>query len=805
METLLRDLAFAWRSMARRPGPTLLAVLTFALGIAASTAMFSVVDAVLLRPLPFPEPERIVSVYAENPQWAEHPTLSDFADRGSWSYPELRALREGGAPVLEGVAMAVSGNAVLYGEGEPQSIPVGYTTADLFARVLRVTPLAGRVFDEEDERAGGDVALLTEGFWHTRYGGDPGVVGTTVQFGTTPVTIIGVLPEDAQPAGFDVEAWSLLDGHDNWGNHWTHAIGRLASGVSVAQAETRLSSTIAAALPAGHDVHGVNLFPLQAEETRGVRGPLSLLAAAAFVLLLVACGNVAVLLIGAAIDRQQELAVRSALGAGRGRLIRQLLTESVALAGSAAVVGVALTGAATRAFVLLAPGNVPRIADAGVDGRALAFAVTISVACGIAFGLIPALGFSRADLRQTVSSSTRGATGSRGRVQALVVVAELALATVLLVGGGLLARTVLALNAADPGFAASQTLGLRLSIPFSRILSDVEGDSSRVAAADAFYRTLMDELEAVPGVTSVGMTSNLPLSPDRGNNDITAEGLDEQILAERRFVSANYFDVMGIAIVQGRAFDANDDRPDAPVQVVISEGLANRLWPDGSAVGRRFGYWGGEGRVIGVAADIRDEEMRSGTTFSFYAARRQAGQLGGSFVIRTGLDPQSLVPAIRARVRAIHPDIAIISAQPLTDLIAEQLAAERYRARLVLVFSVLAAVFALMGIYGVTSRSVAARTRELGIRKALGAPGSGIMGLVLGQAVRLALAGAIGGIIVSLIATRLIEAYLWGVPRTDPLTLAGIAGLLGIASILAALAPGRRASRVDPMEALRME
>lgn len=804
LENFFHDLRHARRTMLRRPGPTLLAVLMFGLGIAASTAMFSVVDAVLLRPLPFPDARAIVSVYTRNDAWQDHPSLSEFAERGWLSYPEFEALSEvEGA--LEGLAVLSAGGAVLYEGDEPERIPVGYTTPDLFSKVLKVTPLHGRVFTEEDDRTDRRVAVLTEGFWQRRFGGDPAVIGTALRFGDSPVTIIGVIPQEAAMHGWPVDAWSLIgSGDGNWANHWLRAIGRLSPGVSRPQAEARLAAGIGAALPAGHDAHGIRLFDRHADETQGVRGALALLSVAALVLLLVACGNVAALLVGAAIDRQQELAVRSALGAGRGRLIRQLLTESVLLSGIAALVGVALTVAVMRGLVLLAPDSVPRVAEASVNLRVLGFAVAISVLFGIVFGLIPALAYSRADLRRAMTTTARGSTGSSGRLQATVVVAELALATVLLVGGGLLGRTVLALNAADPGFAVSETLGLRLSIPFSQALSGLEGDA-RVEAADAYYRRLLDGVGEVRGVRAAGMTDVLPLSPDRGNNEIMAEGLTEPLLAERRFVSANYFTLMDIRIVDGRTFEETDDRPDAPLHVIVSEGLARRAWPDGSAVGRRFNYWDREGVVIGVAADIRDEDVRSGTAFAFYVPRRQAGQLGGSIVLRTDGDPVSVIPALRQRIREIDPGIAVIAATPLSDLLREDIAAERYRARLVLIFSALAGLFAVMGIYGVTARSVAARTRELGIRKALGAPRAGILGLVLGQAVRLAMVGAGLGVLISLLVTRGIEAYLWGVPRTDALTLLGIAALLGAASVLAALAPGRRAARIDPNQALRME
>ncbi|HEX6133208.1 MAG TPA: ABC transporter permease, partial [Longimicrobiales bacterium] len=583
---MVQDIRHALRGMRRRPATAVLAVVTLGLGIAASTAMFSVLDTVLLRPLPYPEPEQVVSIYTRNPQFAGHPTLGFAAARGSFSYPEFRAVREGAAGILEGAALVMTSGAVIYGAGEPERIPLGITNPDLFARVLRVAPAVGRVFTEEDERSGASVVLLTEGFWRMRFGGDADVVGTTLRFGDQPFEIIGVVPHEAHVTGADVDAWVLQQPNENWGDHNTGGVARLARGVSIEQASERLSAMLGAALPAGHAQHGVNLFPRHADETRTASGPVWLLAIASIVLLAVACGNVTVLLVGSAIDREQELAVRAALGAGRGRLIRQLLTESVMLGGAAAGLGTLLAYGATRVLTLLAPPGVPRIGDASVDLRVLLFAAGTGIVCSILFGLVPALRFSRTDLRSSTSVATRGSTAARSRVQGALVVSELALATLLLVGAGLLVRTFLALNALDPGFAADATLAVRLTAPSSRIAPVADSDSARIAAVSALYDRVAEELESVPGVTGVALTSNLPLSPDRSNNDVTLEGYDEAVLAERRFVSADYFDVMGIRIVEGRTFLESEDRPAAIGTVIISEGLARRAYPDGSAVGR---------------------------------------------------------------------------------------------------------------------------------------------------------------------------------------------------------------------------
>jgi putative ABC transport system permease protein len=805
MDEVLQNLRFAARSMTRRPLQTLLAAGTLALGIAASTAMFSVVDAVMLRPLPFPEPERVVSVYLTNPELAGHPTLGVAADRGWFSYPEFRALRDVEG-VLDGLAPLATGGAVLYDDGEPERVPMGLTNAELFTRVLRVPPLFGRVFNDEDEAARANVVVLTEGFWRRRFGADAEVVGRTVRLGDTPFEIIGVVAQEARLAGYDVDMWRVIGADDNWGNHWLTAIGRLAPGVTREQAMPRLTAGFRAAAPPDHAGHGVNLFARQDDETRTVRGALLLLVGGALLLLAVACANVTALLVGAAIDREQELAVRAVLGAERGRIIRQLLTESTVLSLTAAAVGVLLAAAATRALVLLAPAELPRVAEATVDVRALGFAVGVSLLCGIIAGMLPALGFSRTDLRRSASLTTRGTTAARGRLQAAVVVGELALATMLLVGAGLLTRTVLALNTVDPGFAANETLGVRISVPLSRLVAEDADDGARLAAADEFYRSVAEQLAEIDGVRDVALTSVLPLSPDRSNNAVAGEGVEERPVAERRFVTPNFFDVAGIRFVEGRAFTAADDVQDAPGTVVISHGLARALWPRESALGKRLTYWGDrETRVVGVVEDIRDEELSSSTTLAFYVPRRQAGQLGGTFLLRTDGDPVRVIPQVRERVRRVHDAIAIIAAQPMRELIAEQTAAQRYRARLIFVFAALAALFSMMGVYGVTARRVARRTREMGIRMALGAEARDVLAMVVRSAAGLALLGAILGIVGALAGTRLIASYLYGVAPTDPVTIFAVAALLLLAGTAAALGPALRAASVDPADALRSD
>jgi putative ABC transport system permease protein len=819
MERLLQDIRFGARFMIRRPSVTALAVLTLGLGIAASTAMFSVVDAVLLRPLPFPDPDELVSIYPTNPGLAGHPSLGDLAERGTFSGPELGALHADSRDVLSGLALlrppGPQGMIARAGDGEPERIRLGGTNADLFARVLRVKPILGRVFSDADEASDDPLILITEGFWRRRFGADPGVIGSTIYFEENPRTVIGVLPESADLPGYPVEAWTLWGLDEYWSDHGLRAMGRLAPGVDPHQAAGRLSSVLADALPADHagwtgargsGTHAINVFRLKADEARGVRGSLWLLSCAAVVLLLVACANVAGLLVSSGIDRKQEMALRAAMGAERGRLVRQLLVESGLLALLAALAGVLLALGGTRALVLLAPDGVPRIEEAVIDPRALAFAVSLSVACGLMFGLAPALGVSRRGLHGSSGSRSRG-TGNT-RLQSVLVVTELALATLMLVGAGLLGRTFLALDRVDLGFAASRTLALGVTTPDRRLFGgvDMADAAARNAAVESYYRTLIEPIEALPGVRGVAITSNLPLAPDRSNNEVEPEGYDgPTLVAERRFVSPNYFPVIGLRLNEGRAFTPQEDQPGAEGKVVVSESLARAAWPGQSAIGKRFRYWEQDNVVVGVAADIRDEDVQSGTALAFYAPRLQAGQPGGRMVIAVAGDPTALIPAVRERVREADGATFINLLRPLSDFASEQIAGQRYRARLIVVFSTLATLFSLLGVYGITTRSVAARTRELGIRTALGARRDGLVAVVLGQALRLAVVGGVIGVGVSFVVTRSIETYLWGVEPTDPISLLGAGLLLAVAAVLSALGPALRAGRADPMQALKAE
>jgi predicted permease len=812
LDGVLRDVRHAARSIVRRPTQSLLLCCTLALGIGASTTMFSVLDAVLLRDLPFPDPDEIVSVYVTNPHLERHPTLGGRAERGLLSYPEFRALREHAAGVLNGIALLRGGSGGVITRvagGEPELVRVGGTTPELFERVLRVAPLAGRLFWGAE--VPDDGVLITEGFWRRRFGSDPAAVGSTIHFEETPRTVVGVVPEEASLPGYPVEVWTLWGADEEWSDHQLTAIARLATGMTFEGAAERLSAALIASLPAEHDgAHGVHVLPRKKDEARGVRAQLGLLALGALLLLAVACANVAALMVSAGLERERELMVRTALGAERGALVRQLVAESVLLGLVSAGLGALLASGGTRAVVLLAPEGVPRMAAASVDGRALAFAIALALASALVFGLLPALRVVGRGRTLGLGSAARGRAAGYGRAQQTLVALELALATVLLVGAGLLGRTLHALNNVDLGFAATETLALRVTAPSARLFAGVNmrDVDARAAALEQFYDPLVEGIRALPGVRGVAITSDLPLTGDRGSDSVRPEGYDgPELVAERRFVSHDYFAVMGMRLVEGRAFSEAEDRPSAEPKVVISESLARAAWPAESPIGKLIDLTHSEvpASVVGVAADVRDEDVQVGSVLAYYLPRRQTGFLGGSIVIRAEDDPAELAPAVRARIREVDPSVVVNFANPLSELAAEQITSQRFRARLIVVFSSLEVLLSLVGVYGVTARAVAARRRELGVRSALGAARSGLMRLVLVQAAVLAGVGTGGGIVLVLLVQRGIEGYLWGVEPYDPLTLSAAAALTGVACILSALGPALRASRIDPVEALRAE
>jgi putative ABC transport system permease protein len=807
--TMIEDARFAMRAARRRPGPYVMAVLTCALGIGAGTAMFSLVDTVLLRPLPYPDPERIVSVYPTIEEWRDHPTLSAFWDRASWSYPEYVDWR-GEQRSFTQAAVYGSSTVTLTGSGEPVRVGVGRASGELFA-MLGAAPVLGRGFAEEEGVRGERVVVLTHGFWQSRFGGARDVIGQTVRLSGVARTIVGVLPARFQLTGLDAVAWTPIDGQEvaQRDNHNLRMIARLAPGAGIERAQDE-TSRILEALTRSHreseTTHRAHLVPRLDDETRQVRTPLLILLAASVLLLAVACVNVAALLLGLGIDREHELIVRGAIGADRGRLVRQLVTESLVLAAAGGAAGVLLALLLTNGLVLLAPAGVPRIDAVRLDGRVLTVALAASCGVGVLFGLLPALALTGADL----AGRMRGArsTGRRHRLHAGLVVAQVALATVLLLGAGLLARTLAKLDAVDPGFDPEGVLTVRIAPSYQQFTDGGDFDASRF---DQYHAELETALRRVPGVAAVGITSSLPYSGDRAGNGIEPEGYvpspGEVVVASRYTVSANYMDLMRMRIVEGRGFTAADDRADAAKVTIVTENLARRFWPGESPLGRDITFWGGTFTIVGVVADVRDRSLSEGDDVRYYMPRRQLPGQGGSFVLRAAasIDPLSLASDLRRAVWSVDPAVPVTSVMLLTERIADSLSEQRYRARLMGVFGVLAVLLSTLGIYGVTGSAVASRTREIGVRSALGQPRGGALALVLRQGVMLALAGVAAGLLAGVAAARVLASFLYDTRTADPLTLALVALALTVLAGLASLAPSLRAARIEPIVALRSE
>ncbi len=809
-DRLRQDLRFAGRAAARRPGPYLLALFTCAVGIGASSAMFSITDTVLLRPLPYPDADRVVSVYPTIPAWRGHPTLGSVWDRASWSYPEFEDWRTE-QTVFAQAAVYGTGAVALSGKGEPARIDIAAASSGLFA-MLGAPPLLGRdIADADGAEGSSPVVVLTWGFWQTHFGGDRDVIGKELRLNDAPYVIVGVLPARFQLTGVDAELWLSITGsdRDNRDDHSLYMLARLAPGVTLARANQE-TERILRALSAKHGpgnniVHGANVVPRLADATRKVRTPLLILMAAAVLLLVVACVNVAALLLGLGIDREQELVVRGAIGAGRGRLVAQLLTESLLLALVSGAAGVLVAWLATKALVLLAPPGVPRMGDVRLDGRVLGFAALVSALVGVAFGLVPALSLTG----RSLAGRLRGArtTHTRHWLHGTLVASQLALSTILLLGAGLLLRTLLELAAVDPGFDPGGVLGVRVSPVFSQFMVGGKFDRARY---DQLFARIGDALAATPGVQATAITSTLPFGGNRANNDFEAEGYaaspGELMAAERNFVSGNYMSLMRMRLIEGRLFNDSDDRIDAAPVAIITQNLARRYYPDG-AVGRHFKFWAGDFLIVGVVGDVRDRQLDVGDEMRFYIPRGERPGQGGSFVLRleSGVRAAALTPLLRERIWSVDPDVPITSIVPLTERIADSLVEQRYRARLMGVFAALSVLFAFLGIYGVTSRSVASRRREIGIRMALGERKTSVMGLVIGQGVRLAVSGVMIGLLGGAASSRVLRAFLYGTSPLDPLTLALVGASLTTLAVLASFAPSLRAASVDPMTALRMD
>jgi putative ABC transport system permease protein len=802
MERLIQDLKFGFRMLTKSPGFTAVIVLALAIGIGATTAIFSVVNAILLRPLPYGDPDRIVMV------WMDNPKLNLDQDFHSYTnYADYRDQNQ----TFDEVAAFNDRSFNLTGTGEPERLVGAWSTANLF-RVMGTDPTLGRVFTTEEEEPGKDlVVVLSHAVWQRRFGGASDIIGQQISLNGVNRTVIGVMPDQFRFPRKETELWVPLAINQNLRNARTafflKAVGRLKPGVGLDQAKADME-TIASRLREydGLSTYGVNLVGLHEQVVGNVRPALLVLLGAVAFVLLIACANVANLLLARAAVREREISIRSALGAGRGRIIRQLLTESLLLSLAAGALGLVLAVWGLDVLVALSPQDIPRLDQIRIDGRVLAFTMLVSLLTGFVFGLAPALQASKPDLNESLKEGGRGSTGGihGTRVRNLLVVSEIALSLVLLIGAGLMIRSFQRLQEFNLGFNPDRLLTLNVRLAGSQY--------SQPERVTSFFDQLLQRIESLPGVESAGAVSSVFLSKTPNSTTFSLEGRPdpppaEDIEVPYDSISPNYFRVMGIPLLKGREFDHRDAQA-APGVVIINDTFARMYFPDEDPVGKRFKYRGDDNpwlTIVGVVGDMRrtgfDSEVRPET----FLPHTQNPSGGLTILVRASTDPASLVGAIRSQVSEIDPNQAIYGVKTMDQWLGEMISQRRFNMLLLAIFAGVALVLAAVGIYGVISYSVTQRTHEIGVRIALGAARRDVMRLVVGQAARLAVIGLGAGLVTAFALTRLMTSLLYGVSATDPLTFAVIPFVLAAIAMLSSYIPARRAAKVDPMIALRYE
>jgi putative ABC transport system permease protein len=796
-----QDVRYALRTLRGRPTFLLAVVFALALGIGASTAIFTVVNSVLLRPLPFAEPHRLMYlIESKLPQFPEFSVAPG-------NFLEWQAQ----SSTFE--SMAAYGNRAfdLTGAGEPERFRGDRATVNLFS-LLGVRPVIGRDFRPEEDTPGGPpVVLLSYGLWQRRFGGDRSVVGRVISLNGLNHTVVGIMPAAMQALRPDTALWVPMAfterERQQYGSHFLRAIGRLKPGVSLAQAGADLE-TIARRLEAEHPEEDkgwrVLAAPLDRYYVRNVRPALLILLGAVGLVLLVACANVANLFLARGMGRQKELAIRSALGAGRARILRQLLTESVVLAIVGGSVGLGLAHWLLRALLALAPAALPRAANIGLDLPAVTFALALSTLTPLLFGLLPSLQVSRTDLSDALNAGGRtGHAGIRRRTRRALIITEIALATILLVGSSLLVRSFNRLQQVDPGFIPSQAVIANLALP--------ERKYPEPADAYRFYHQLIERVSHLPGARAAGVTASLPFVSDYVGS-VTIEGrppVAPTDLPPTNYysVSPDYFRAMGIRLLRGRLF-TEQDGPGAPRVGIINETFPKRLFPGEDPIGKRVKVSMGHEEwqeVVGIVADTKHYSLTRDTTNQFYEPYGQLSFSIMTLVVRTDSTPAGVAPALRDAVRALDPDLPIGQLRALDDLLAQSIGPQRFSALLLGTFAASALFLAVIGLYGALAYAVGQRTLEIGVRMALGAQSGNVLWMFLREGLSLALAGAAVGLAGALVLTRLMTAMLFGIEPTDPATLTLAPLALVVVALLASLIPAYRAMRTNAVMALRGE
>jgi predicted permease len=809
MENLLQDLRYGFRLLWKTPTFTVIAVLALGLGIGANTAIFSIVNAVLLRPLPYHDPEQLVQIWDNFRQlklekiWISIPEYVDYGKQTS-------LFSQTAAYDTWDINVATGGSA-------PERVKGILATASLFP-MLGVNADVGRVFNEEEDKPGSNqVVVLSHGYWQRRFGGDRGVVGKTLNFDGKSYNVIGVMPAGFSFPDKDTEVWvpiafePSMFAETERGSRYINMVARLKPGVTLEQARTEID-TVASRLQqqypqsyAANSGWGVSVVSLHEQVVGDIRKPLMILLGAVVFVLLIACANVANLLLVRAAVRQKETALRTALGASRGRLIRQLLTESVVLSLAGGALGLLLAYLGVNLILAASPEDILPIKEVGLDGWVLGFTLLVSLLTGVIFGLAPALQASKTDLNEVLKEGGRSTVGGkRQRTRNALVVLEVAMSLLLLVGAGLMIRSFLQLLRVDPGFKAENVLTMQLSLPQTKYTLPPQ--------RAAFYRQVLQRLETVPGVRAVGAINQLPLTGSSSDRSFNVEGRPPQNPppnAEFRVVSPSYFRAITIPLVKGR-YLADSDQETSPKAVIINQTMARRYWPNEDPMGKRISFDGTPTQqnwreVVGIVGDVRQLGLGSDAKPEMYVPFTQFPRANMTLVVQTAGDPANVTSAVRGEVRAIDGDLPVYNARTMEQVLSQSVARQRLNMLLLGIFASVALALAAIGIYGVMSYTTAQRMHEFGIRTALGARPKDLLRLVLGQGMILALIGVGIGLVAAFVITRIMSSLLYNVSATDPVTFLGIAVLLLLVALAACLVPARKATRVDPMIALRYQ
>lgn len=806
MESLLSDFRYAVRSLIKRPGFTAIALVTLALGIGANSAIFSAVNALLINPLPLPNPDRIVAVWDKNPSRGVERNEVSMADYLDW-----RAQNQS----FEQLALERWWSTNLTGGDTPERIQGFLVTAN-FLDVVGVKPIKGRSFAEEENTPGKEgVAIITYSLWQRRFGSDPNIINRTITTNNIPRTVIGVLPEGFNyPKGAEIYAPIAITPEQmkNRGFHTYYVIGRLKAGASLQSAQADLD-TIAARLatqyPETNVGRGVAVFPIVADTVRMYSTAIWVMMAAVGFVLLIACANVANLMLARASGRRKELALRVALGASRWRIIRQLLVESLILALLGGTLGVLVAFWGIDLLRTGNPGEAAKYAPGwnhlGISLPVLAFTLGISLLSGLLFGLAPAWHVSKPELNDALKEGGRQTTSGSHRLRGLLVVSEIALSLVLLIGAGLMVRSFLALLNTSPGFNSDSLLTMNLNLPFAKYKEEPQ--------RAAFYSDLVQRVKTLPGVQSAAVVNYIPLGGSNSSDSFLIEGVPEPPPGQEndgryRVCTPDYFQTMGISILKGRGFNDQDISGSKPV-IIVNETLARRYWPNGDALGKRIRFYGPLDKapwmeIVGITQDVK-HELNLPVTPDYYLPHAQDPWNAMVLVARTSVDPGSMAASIRQQVSGIDKDQPVFDVRTMHEVRAISVAVYSFGSIMMGIFAIVALVLAAIGIYGVMAFAVTQRTQEIGIRMALGARARDVLKLVVKTGMWLAIIGVIAGLAGAFAITRLMASLLFGVTPTDAVTFALVTAGLLLVALLACYIPARRATKVDPLVALRYE